>query len=792
MKLGFASNRLTWSRVDPPGLYWSEEALQYRYAKMVAEGEAIPSHDEKLMYPDGVRTFQYLTVFLEYLIGYSYRLVGYSSFDVPFHVFATWFTSFFLTLSAISVYFFSVLVFRSHLAGVLSSLLYAFSTPSASRSILSCNREDIALPFLFGATVLLAASLSYRPRIMAIAGCLLMAISLAAWHFSRFYFFAFAVALCIVYLAAPRKELRRLAFMFCLLTAISIIAGLTVPVLRASRFWCSPHAIVCLAVSVSVLWEMRRERARGHDTNSLESRGWAIGLGRAIRIAVVAAPLFGLTCFLATEQAAYGHVWELLVEKVRHLGVKPDDPSVLPFEARALWIEGFNGPALHHILTSFWAIIPIGLFAIVRIGLAMGTEKYNPSGMRAGALLLLVLLAIIFVGLYLFIGRLSVFVVFFTAVLCGGAVYGLSSRVSWVVAGCLIPFALLLAYGFQDIRHQTVLHRAIDRVIGYEHQPATFVWKVAYNDQSLVNWVQDNTPPDSVFVSRFFVAPLLLTYADRAIVVQPKWEVPGSRERVRRIHEAFYGTEEALAGLCDELGAQYYLLDGRATLDASQDGDRYTADALRLATSTPAYRMQFAPELLTRFRLVYQNRYYRLFHLVGDDPHNDASDFPGNPFYDITRFGGQTGKEAFFDDQYTADVVQECRHAEELLTTGTSALKRGSYGEANRCFMEALHINPSIHGGHLLQGVALLEMGRLQQAAEEVSKEVAIHPYCPMAAYQLGHIRFVEKKWRKAFDAFESCYELDPEFPGIAERIGEAQRAMERQRKAPRRASGSG
>jgi tetratricopeptide (TPR) repeat protein len=385
-------------------------------------------------------------------------------------------------------------------------------------------------------------------------------------------------------------------------------------------------------------------------------------------------------------------------------------------------------------------------------------------------------LAIVFTGLFFFVLRLSVFVVFFSAVLCGGAVCGLSRRLSWLIGGCLIPFALVLDF---ERENEAVIHRAIDNVIGYEHQPAASIRRKALDDSSLVIWVRENTPLNSAFMSRFSVAPLILAYADRAIVTQPKFEVPGSREKVRRILEAFYGDEESLAALCEEFGAEYWLLDGRATLDGTHDSERYSANALRLATSTPAYRMQFVPESLTRFQLVYQNRYYRLFKLVRDAPGNDTGKFPYEPFYDIGRFGGQTGNEPFFDDTYTTGVIKQCRRAEDLLAKGARALVAGSHSVALNIFDRALEINPSIHGGHGYRGVALMEMGRLQEAAEEISEEATIHSSCPMAAYQLGHIRFLTGDWKQALRAFRHCYELDPDFPGVLERIRQTQQAMQ-------------
>lgn len=51
-----------------------------------------------------------------------------------------------------------------------------------------------------------------------------------------------------------------------------------------------------------------------------------------------------------TALAEYGHVFELLFAKLRHLGERPDDPRALSFGARLLWQGPFETAALREVL----------------------------------------------------------------------------------------------------------------------------------------------------------------------------------------------------------------------------------------------------------------------------------------------------------------------------------------------------------------------------------------------------------------------------------------------------------
>jgi len=779
---------------DDTAFYWTEAAVHYRYARMVAEGRPIPRHDIMLQYPEGVDTFRALTVVMEYVAGYTYRLLAGLVENVPFHVFLIWLTSFFSSLSLIPAYFLARRLFRSELAGLVASLFYGLSLASARRMIGNYGREDFALPFLFGAVALLAMDLDAKDDVkgrsltlMQAGGAgLLLSVGLASWHFSRFFFLAVAVALTLAVLLAPRERLGALGRTVGVMMAVVLPAAMLAPVLRAKLFWASPQVALCLAVVAVAALETRRRRPGHQEGRAISFFGWTLSIRRLSRWAIVLAPLLVLSLLFRPEGEGYGHVWALLAAKIRYLGVKPADPAALPYEARVLWVQAFNSPTLLRVLSWFWPHILVCPVAAWQILGAERRERNLPSERRAHhvPLLFVATLTLVFAGLFLLVARLSAVAVFFLSVAAGGCAYGLRPRRSGLAAICLLPVTLLLGYEFLHMGEPTLLVRTLRRIAGPRERFAVYAWQS--NRVQVARWIAENTPPDAVIASRFSAAPLVLTYANRAIALQPKFEAAGIRRKVREFNEALYSTEEALAAFCEQYGVTHFLFDFWNALELGPDSPRYVGDALRLSTRTPAYEMQFAPERLKRFRLTYQNFCYRLYKLVEAPADNDLGSFPYQPMFDIRRYGGQTGEEAFFDDTYTEQVMASQEEARSLLKRGRQLFEAGRYPEALGYFDAALARNPSLRRTHSYRGLVLAMMYEqsknrelLDEALEEVRYEVEIHPDMPLAHYNLGVVLQLAGEHRDALKAWIACRTLDPDFYDIDSRIAWLERFIE-------------
>ena len=780
-------------RNDSTAFYRTESAVQYRYAKMVAEGKPIPTHDVMLQFPEGVETFRDLTVLMEYVAGYMYRLLGGIVENTSFHVFLIGLTSFFSSLSVIAAYFLARLVFRSHLAGAIASLLYGLSKPSVERLIGLYEREHFAIPFMFGGVALLAASLdpeTNRKRhghalIQAGAAGLLLAVGLASWHFSRFFFLVVAGALALAFLSAPRSRLPDLGRSMGLVMAFVLPAAMLVPALRDKLFWASPPMALLLATVVAVVLETRIGPPAVVNSGTISRSHLKLPLGRLLRLAFVMIPLLAVSVFLGTEGQGYSHVWALLVAKVRHLGVKPLDPSVLPYQARAIWGESCNSPSPYYVLICFWALIPACLLAAWRM-LRMHWVHGLPVEQRPPRvpLQLVLILALVFGVLFLAVSRLSVMAFFFLSVTAGGCVYGLRPRMKCLAGACMVPLALILFYEFYHVRKApTPLRAFIRRAIAYKEPVEICGYHM--DQVQVAKWVAESTPEEAVFLANVDEGPLVLTYANRAIVLQPKFEVPGIRDKLREFLEALYSTEEALAVFCETYGVTHYLFDIRSAIDAGPNSYRYMGNATKLSTHTPAYRMQFAPDTLSRFQLVYMNYYYRVYELVDERPHDGVREFPYQPFFDIRRFGGQTGQEAFFDDAYTRDVVKSQNEATAFWARGMAIFHLNRYRDALPYFAEALSRSPSLAGAHTYLGASLAMVSLqgknpelMRKALEEVTIGADLSPDVPPALYYLGYVRYLAGQYRGALEAWYACRRLEPDFGGLAESIADLERLV--------------
>ncbi|MFQ5906949.1 MAG: hypothetical protein ACE5JA_10325, partial [bacterium] len=128
-----------------------------------------------------------------------------------------------------------------------------------------------------------------------------------------------------------------------------------------------------------------------------------------------------------------------------------------------------------------------------------------------------------------------------------------------------------------------------------------------------------STPTDAVFLARFAVSPMVVTYGERAAILHPIFETKHMRKKVLECASAFYGFERELYNLCKRYGVDYVLYEANQLLDDSELGDRYLTDNLRLTTNCAAFGFHFAPERLRGFIPVFQTDYFRVFE-VREEP----------------------------------------------------------------------------------------------------------------------------------------------------------------------------
>ena len=133
----------------------------------------------------------------------------------------------------------------------------------------------------------------------------------------------------------------------------------------------------------------------------------------------------------------------------------------------------------------------------------------------------------------------------------------------------------------------------------------------------LENWMAEHVAPEPV-LANFGVGASLLTYAGCPILLHPKFETEKIRTRFREFAELlFTGSEREFREWADEQGAGYYVhgLGEFARSAPVMYQMRYFVDALHPPDTVPAKQFENSPASLKHFRLVWENRKYRVFKI---------------------------------------------------------------------------------------------------------------------------------------------------------------------------------
>jgi hypothetical protein len=558
---------------DGTGYFRAESAFQYRYARMLAMDQEIPELDRSAQHPEGLRPRAELTLLMERLTAAAWKVLGLES---GFHRFVMLWTALFSCLSIPAIYL---------LTGSLpAAALYGLSWTAASSVAGAYGFQSFALPLIHLSLAFLALSLSKRPA-WALASGLCLAAALAGWHFTRFYFGTLVLALA--YAAWRENDLRRLRFAVTVLMACAATAGVAVESLRETRFLLSPSMILGYALAFALHFPKKGK--------------WIAG---------AAAGVLALMTFSIPDGGAYGHVYGLLFEKLRHGLAKPRDPGELNFHARLLWNGPFNSPDLGALL---FALLPAALI----LGLRSGAR---PTA--AGRLL--DVLALIYAGGTALVSRLSPF--FLSFLIAGSALKVPAGRLNYALAG-LAGLELLKSLAPSSPWNPAM---ALSSFLASKTEAplASFA-----HERELIEWLRANASGVPV-LAHYGLSASLLTYADVPVVLHPKFETAAIRVKTAAYLSALYSDEAALLAFAEKHRASIVVHSADLILDDTSDGARYASGSLRLTPKSPAVLMHFQPEKLQGLRLVFQNPDYRVF-AVGAEKMPRAEVLP---IYDLSQY----------------------------------------------------------------------------------------------------------------------------------------------------------
>lgn len=590
---------------DDAGYYHVESAFQYRYAKELAFGEAVPSVDVAAQYPEGVRVGRDVSLLMERATALSYRLFGGPP-PGAFHRFVILWTCGFSAVGTLALFLLCERLSRSPPLALLCSGCYAVSWAAASATTGRYGFLDFSAPLLFACAGALCAALDARearPSAWAAAAAAAAALSLASWHSARLILASVWLALLwAAWRAGARSgDRRRVARVSLWLAGGALLAGALSPMLREQRFlaswefWLGPFVWAFCAFS-------GRKRL-----------AWLAGFAAAAGLG------------LALHGGTQGYLGQLLFLKARFLLAKPSDPARLPQEARVLWTGPFDSPTAALALFEF---VPLGLLAGV-----LAFARRRPKSAPAAGARTLEALALFYAAGTALVSQLSAVLVFFLCALPAAARLSPKRRRlwAWLTAAVLAAEGLKCLYPASPFNPVMMLAAAASSA---QDRP-----EASFNaERGMLDWLARNNGGKPV-AGPFGELASVLAYSGQPVLCHPKFEARGDAQKALEFISALFSNEEALYRYCRRYGAQTLLYPASAALDVTPEGLRYAAGRPPWREDTAAYRLQFTPEKLSRFSLLYQNEDFRVFSVGRSTAPAPAGERPA--VYDLAQFSPQ-------------------------------------------------------------------------------------------------------------------------------------------------------
>lgn len=572
---------------DDTGYFHVEGAFQYRYAKMLAYGPPPPETDVVAQYPEGVRVGRDVNLLMERMTAWTHALAGSPRPRDAFHGFVLLWICGFSAVATLALYFLALQLSDDPPLSAACALAYAASWLACSITAGTYGFQSFALPLLAAA---LACAFVRGP-----AAALFTAMALVSWHFSRFFMATTWLALGWAALRADAEGRARIARAAAWLTLGALLAGLF-PVNLETRFLFSPGFLLGPAVIAFCVLD----KTRGP---------------------LVAGVLAGLSLLSrGAEAAAYGHVWGLLFDKLRLGLIKPEDPLRLSAEARLLWSGPFNSPDPGLLVFAF---LPLGLAGVLRL-LGRGRPESAEPRRATEALF-----AVYLVGSAL-VSRLTTPLVWFLCLLPAAAAPSGRPRkyALWLTVGLAFFEALKTLFPVSPLNPALMIAAAVTS--GEERPTGSFS-----HEHELLAWLRRRGGGRPV-AANFGVSASVLAYGESPVLIHPKFETAGVRGKTLEYLAALYGSEEDLEAYCRRYGAKLLLHSADAVLDETKDGSRYMAGKRALARDSAAFKLHFAPEKLSRFKLLFENEDYRVY-AVGA---STESVYKGerDPIYDLAQY----------------------------------------------------------------------------------------------------------------------------------------------------------
>ncbi|UCH79359.1 MAG: tetratricopeptide repeat protein [Candidatus Coatesbacteria bacterium] len=685
--------------------YFIESCFRFRYAEMRMLGEEPPALDRPGQWPEGFAVDRMILSTPDRLAAAFYRLRGGDTFFASRDLINV--------LSAGSVVVFTALalaLFRRPGPAAAAVVVYGVTFGAFSRSWGNYLREDFAMPGLLAATAaavyLVTAERVRRPALLSLGAAAAAFWAGSCWHMSQFYLAV--LALFVVAYGVAGRASRAAWAGGGLWVGLTAAAVLNQPLWAKGALWNVSAALTLAPAAASLVARILRQPHRAR---------WFLAGGAALLVALSLA--FG-------RSAGYGHVYELVWAKLLHLGRYPG-PAALSPEARLFWVGPYQSPEAMRFLVEYGLLVPASL-----IGFVLAARQVRR---RAGGEFV-VAAALFFAALYLLIARLTIFLA------------------PWVAIAAAYPFAavkrlrLRLAYGLAlallaaGHYYVTLTH---DRPSWYReplmaltHYEPAFPWYYGSERVDLLVRLVAEGEPKPVLAD-FALSPPFLYLAGQPTALNPMFEVPAVRRKALAYAEAALGTEEDFYWQCEAWEVAYVVHFAPQVLSRGT-GSFYNATAREPGPESAAYLLQFHPERLRRFRLVFETYSTRLFE-VGR-PYDGYRSPAYHPLFDGDRFASlpaETELEEFY---------RESRRAQYYYEVGCAQQERENFVAAAAAFSQVLRLHPDFEEAELRLGFCQLRLGQYEEARRALDRAALTRPHDRRA-----------KRYLALLESFESARE---------------------------------
>jgi hypothetical protein len=712
-----------------------ESAMNYRDALAVStepDPAFLDRTTNKSNWPEGYRPARVRPVGVEYFAGAVIKAATWLG-DEDTRAIARRLVVLFFSLGVFTIYPLTRNLWGSQTAALMAVVMFALFPPLVEAT----NGKEIghttfALPVVMLHLLLLqrftrgygssgsdnepasdTISLSRRQWIAAAGTALTTLALLAGWELAPYYLAACSVSATVLFpLKTPHR--RVLAT-----THLAAFAGAAIlfPYASASRLafaWPGALLAACCAQAF------------------LSSRFPGVKRGGAF----IAAATLVLTLAFTPLRAGAGGVGlpglEYAWYRLRFLFARPFSPSLLPEQIRDLWSSDHAHPSAHALIE---LLLPLLFFLTAAIAeaklLLRGRDDPGGSGPPHGrdtAARVITAAAAAGAGLAAYSvdrGALALALVAalpFVA-LAGRALEGRSKiRMALTIAGSLIVAGHLLSpKGGANASLQ------ISRALDVDHRDgAKVLWLSMENtDEELLRFVATRTSTRDPFLGLPRATALLLTFSGRTSVLMEGGYRSDLSAREIEMTRLLYGNEDGLYQRCRAEGIRYILYSIEFLLDTTRYSPLYQAGLTLIPERCVALSMQFAPEELGHFNLVYQNDRHRLFRVTDRMEPVFLTDHP--PVYqrDILERNGDDYKS--FRERI-GRLMLVYSEAKEM-----ASVRRldAAIARLNWCLQQA----PGFTKARVALGAALLQSGQAEQAVEVLMSVIQYAPDNPDALY---------------------------------------------------------